>query len=140
MLRPSSSHHRLISIKYISSGCPSHLRRFLWFALLFHYMPIMKTEHDEEAEAFLDEPLDSEDVSTIATKKRSLWARSRSYIRLFIEIGMAATIVFLLFFRAPPSRTLRRSPVPDCTFTNNRAQDVILTYLLSPTENLHLPQ
>jgi hypothetical protein len=103
-------------------------------------MPIMKTEHDEEAEAFLDEPLDSEDVSTIATKKRSLWARSRSYIRLFIEIGMAATIVFLLFFRAPPSRTLRRSPVPDCTFTNNRAQDVILTYLLSPTENLHLPQ
>jgi hypothetical protein len=87
----------------------------------------MKTEHDEEAEAFLDEPLESEDVPITATKKRSVWERSRPYIRLFVEVGMAATIVFLLFFRAPPSKTLRRTPVPDCMFTRPRTRDVILT-------------
>jgi hypothetical protein len=72
----------------------------------------MKTQHDEEAEAFLDQPQEGEDVPT-TNKKQNTWARSWSYIRLFLEIAMAATIVFLLFFRAPPSRNLRRSPVPE---------------------------
>jgi hypothetical protein len=99
----------------------------------------MKTEHDEEAEAFLDQPHQGDHVPTPATKKRSIWTQSRSYIRLFLEIAMAATIVFLLFFRAPPSRTLRRSPVPDCMFTLDDAQ-MALTHLSSPTQDLHLPQ
>lgn len=74
----------------------------------------MKHEHNEEAEAFLDQPQDGEQVPTVPTRKRSTWALSWSYIRVVLEIAMAATIVFLLFFRAPPSRTIRRSPVPDC--------------------------
>jgi hypothetical protein len=99
----------------------------------------MKTEHDEEAEAFLDQPHERDHVPTTATKKRSIWTRSWPYVRLFLEIAMAATIVFLLFFRAPPTRTLRRSPVPDCMFTQDEAQ-MILTCPSSPTKDLHLPQ
>jgi hypothetical protein len=76
----------------------------------------MKPEHDEEAEAFLDSPRDNEHVPITINQKRSAWARSWSYIRIVLEIAMAAAIVFLLFFRAPPSRNIRRSPVPDRTF------------------------
>jgi hypothetical protein len=76
----------------------------------------MKPERDEEAEAFLDSPRDNEHVPITITQKKSTWAKSWSYIRIALEIAMAATIVFLLFFRAPPSRTIRRSPVPDRTF------------------------
>jgi hypothetical protein len=67
----------------------------------------MKREVDEEAEAFLE--------GTQERKKVTKWARSWAYARIVLEIGMAATVIFLLFFRAPPSRTLRRSPVPDRT-------------------------
>lgn len=76
----------------------------------------MKPERDEEAEAFLRESSENEDVPATLNSKPTAWARSRSYIRLFLEIAMAATIVFLLFFRAPPTKALRRTPVPDCTF------------------------
>lgn len=74
----------------------------------------MKNERDEEAEAFLRESSESEDVPTTINNERSVWARSRSYIRLLLEISMAATIVFLLFFRAPATKAIRRTPVPDC--------------------------
>ncbi|KAH7412050.1 hypothetical protein DE146DRAFT_642107 [Phaeosphaeria sp. MPI-PUGE-AT-0046c] len=73
----------------------------------------MKTERDEEAEAFLRESSESEDVPAAMNSQRTAWARSRSYIRFFFELAMAATIVFLIFFRAPPTKTLRRTPVPD---------------------------
>jgi hypothetical protein len=76
---------------------------------------MMKTEHDEEAEAFLEQPHASEDIPTATNRKLNIWARSRTYIRLLVEVAMALTIVYLLFFRAPPSRNLRRSPVPECT-------------------------
>ncbi|KAL5121553.1 hypothetical protein ACEQ8H_000625 [Pleosporales sp. CAS-2024a] len=73
----------------------------------------MKHDHGEEAEAFLDQPVDREDAPRTGQKKRSSCAPSWSYARLVVDVAMAATIVFLLFFRAPPSRNLRRSPVPD---------------------------
>jgi hypothetical protein len=86
----------------------------------------MKHEHEEEAEAFLDKPHDSEHVPT-TIRKRSTWARSWSYVRIILEVGMVATIVFLLFFRTHPSRTLRRSPVPERMFDSFEMPTVILT-------------
>jgi hypothetical protein len=74
----------------------------------------MKTEHDEEAEAFL-ESRGSEDLPTIANRKNNMWKQSWTYIRVLVELAMAVTIVYLLFFRAPPSRNIRKSPVPECT-------------------------
>jgi hypothetical protein len=105
----------------------------------------MKHEDSGEAEAFLDHPQNGEDVANTMNKRRSNWTRSWFYIRLVLEIAMAATIVFLLFFRAPPSRTLRRTPVPDCTSRSPNSK-VSRQYILkptltppSPTENLHIP-
>jgi hypothetical protein len=95
----------------------------------------MKNQHDEEAEAFLDQP---EDVPTI-NKKRDTWARSWSYIRLVLEIAMAATIVFLLFFRAPPSRNLRRSPVPERMLPSSSTSHGKLI-IQSSTKDLYFPQ
>jgi hypothetical protein len=106
----------------------------------------MKHEDSGEAEAFLDHPQNGEDVANTTNKRRRNWTRSWFYIRLVLEIAMAATIVFLLFFRTPPSRTLRRTPVPDCTSRSPNSK-VSRQYILkptltppSPTENLHFPQ
>jgi len=90
--------------------------RFVRFDLdpVFCIVTTMKHEHNDEAEAFLDQPHDGENTPTITTRKISTWVPSWSYIRVVLEIAMAATIVFLLFFRGSPSRTIRRSPVPDC--------------------------
>lgn len=76
----------------------------------------MKPERDEEAEAFLRDSSESENTPAPMNNERTAWARSRSYIRLVLEIAMAATIIFLLFFRAPATKALRRTPVPDCMF------------------------
>ncbi|OAL02085.1 hypothetical protein IQ06DRAFT_376278 [Phaeosphaeriaceae sp. SRC1lsM3a] len=73
----------------------------------------MKPERDEEAEAFLRDSSESENTPAPMNNERTAWARSRSYIRLVLEIAMAATIIFLLFFRAPATKALRRTPVPD---------------------------
>jgi hypothetical protein len=72
---------------------------------------------DEEAEAFLDQPEGSEGSPTVINKKRSQWARWWPRFRLVIEIAMVSTIIFLLFFRTPPDRRLRRSPVPERTLS-----------------------
>jgi hypothetical protein len=60
------------------------------------------------------------------------------WLRLLLEIGMAATIVFLLVFKplVVGRETLRRTPVPRCTLTT------FPDYPSSPTaaaDHLHLP-
>jgi hypothetical protein len=75
----------------------------------------MKSTMDDEAEAFLDQPDESEGSLIAINKKPSQWAAWWPRLRLVIEIAMASSIIFLLFFRTPPDRRLRRSPVPERT-------------------------
>jgi hypothetical protein len=72
-----------------------------------------ESELDEENEAFLD---DSEGSEHGATPSKALHNTRRGvtwYLRIIMEIAMAATIAYLLLFRPPTHPTLQRTPVPN---------------------------
>lgn len=75
----------------------------------------LKDESSEESEAFLTESgnTKSEHVPTTRTGRGVIW-----YLRIVLELAMAATILFLLFQPLPSDeRALRKSPVPQCMHT-----------------------
>lgn len=78
--------------------------------------PRRKPEADEEEQAsFLPHsPRDSQDAVAASAERNSKRRKTTWYLRLLLDIAMAATIIFLLFFRSPPRNTIRRTPVPTC--------------------------
>jgi hypothetical protein len=76
----------------------------------------MKRESFED-EAFLQQSRISEDEALFPSEKKSTRRGVLWYLRILLEIGMAATIVFLLFLR-PTTTTehIRKTPVPNCMF------------------------
>jgi len=85
-----------------------------------------KHETEEEGQAFLSDSRDSEDASTPLRESRASRWRVWWHLRILFEVAMAATIIFLLFFRPVPERqTIRNTPVPQCTsklFQDQRRQ------------------
>jgi hypothetical protein len=86
-------------------------------------MDSRKRESDEEEQTFLPKLESNEDVatgfSTVCLKCDANNPRKRGlvwYLRLFLEIAMAATLVYLLVAKplVVSRHTLRRTPVPDC--------------------------
>jgi hypothetical protein len=72
-----------------------------------------KNEPDEEGQAFLPISRNSEDVPTPLRESRETRWRVWWHLRILLELAMATTIIFLLFFRSVPERhTIRKTPVP----------------------------
>jgi hypothetical protein len=84
-------------------------------------MDSRKREADEEEQAFLPQPgsnstdHDASDAA-IDNGPRRGWAW---YLRLLLELAMAATIGYLVVFKpfVVTRETIRRTPVPRCTST-----------------------
>jgi hypothetical protein len=83
-----------------------------------------KREDEEEEEAFLPQPSEDGVVpdSRSNTPERSGTKRKQvtGYLRILLEIFMAATIAYLVVFKPfiISRETIRRTPVPQCTWSN----------------------
>tara|TARA_R110002003_G_scaffold3_35_gene252 strand:+ start:5090 stop:5461 length:372 start_codon:yes stop_codon:yes gene_type:complete len=90
----------------------------LSWALIYRFMDVshtMEKDSNEEAVAFLHKSTRAETDSAFGNDDgQRTWARSWLSLRLLVEVVMASAIVYLLAFRATPTRHLRRTPVPDC--------------------------
>jgi hypothetical protein len=77
----------------------------------------MKSDRDEsseESEAFLRPPVTG-DEAVRPGRDGIFWKSVIWYLRIFFEIAIASSLVFLLFFRTSPAKeNLGSSPVPQC--------------------------
>jgi hypothetical protein len=87
-------------------------------------MDSRKHEADEEEQAFLPQAGFREDANADGPSEQPTRHKSRRrqvtwWLRLLLDIGMAVTIVYLLVFKpfVVSRETIRRTPVPRCTFT-----------------------
>ena len=105
-----------------------------------------KREDEEEEEAFLSQPLDDDAPSSSSESQERGGSRRRvvtAYLRVMLEIAMAATIVYLLVAKpfVVQRETIRKTPVPRRTLVDgSTALGCWLTQSgSSTTEDLHLP-
>lgn len=82
-----------------------------------------KDEADrEEEEAFLGRPSDERTANPADTSSGSEGGKGKralGYLRILLEIAMAATIAYLVIFKpfVVSRETIRRTPVPKCTLS-----------------------
>jgi hypothetical protein len=94
-------------------------------------MSSQKNEFEDENESFL--PRHSDDIPTRHVEERSSRQQIIELVRILLEVGMAATIVFLLVSRSSSKGTrIRRSPVPDRKSLRSLGLEAQLTSTLVP--------
>ncbi len=84
--------------------------------------PRRHEDDQEEEEAFLGRPSDEAPATRVDTTSASQGGKRRrvvGYLRIVLEIAMAATIAYLLIAKpfVVSRETIRRTPVPRCTFS-----------------------
>ena len=83
-----------------------------------------KREDEEEEEAFLTQSLDDDEPSSSSESQKRGGSRRRvvtAYLRVILEIAMAATIVYLLVAKpfVVQRETIRKTPVPRRTLRDD---------------------
>lgn len=99
---------------------------------------MVSLEQEEEKEAFLDVPLSHRQDETAP---RSGWPRALAlYLRLALELAMAAVIAFLLvkLLRDSSQKSLTPSPVPPCMSHTTPSKVRDSDAASSPPKDIHL--